>query len=218
MSSKQIFKNVGIYSYYSYDLDKSIAEHQKLVFDHFNMNLTQIKGSQNKSIEEKHKEHGDILTDIVRNTNHKYYLLFDVDTIPLNTNFIMKMSKEIYSDMLIGAMGCANHIDKNYVYAHPCCIAFSKDLYEDVGKPEFAFCENNDTAQLLTRLARKHRKCVKLWNITGCDEEIWEIKSLGIKFGWGTIYENCLYHQYHVSATEENKMSFIKKCEDILKA
>ncbi len=211
-------RNVGIYSFYLKTIPTAILEYQKLVFSKFDIDLTQVCGRDVKTGAEKHKEHGHLITDILKNTHHDYYLIFDVDTVPINKSFKSKIFEDLYSeDILVGAVGCANHIDKDYLYVHPCCMALSKKLYIECGSPNLTFDSNNDTAQILTRLAHKNNKIIKFWDVTDCDTELWDLRPLNKKFGYGTVYENCVYHQYNISSVEQNRIDFLNKCKCVLK-
>ena len=208
--------NIGIYSSYLKNIPIEVLECQKLVFSKFGMDLIQVCGRDVRTGPERHKEHGYVITDILKNTHHDYYLIFDVDAIPINKLFKSKIFEDLSPDTLVGAVGCANHIDKNHLYVHPCCMALSKKLYIECGSPDLTFDSNNDTAQILTRLSYKNNKTIKFWDVTGCDTEVWDLIPLNKKFGYGTVYENCLYHQYQISELKSNNKSFLNKCKKIL--
>lgn len=207
--------NFGIYSYKSKDLNPDISLFQRKVFTHFNLNINQIEGISFSEVD-KYREHGQYMMDIINTLDHEYFIFFDVDCIPLNILFLKQILSDIIdNNTLSGAIGCANHINKNDIYVHPCFFGFSKKLYEDCGRSDLKFFNYGDTGQKFTHDCRLYNKRCVFWDITRSDDDIWEISPLNKKFGHGTIFDNKIYHQFEIRDTSQ-QMNFINKCNNVI--
>jgi hypothetical protein len=204
--------NILFFSVHSDDLNPEIPKYQKLVFEKFNLEIFQ---SVFKTVEDNYRQHGRQIDHVLRTTKYDYYVIFDVDCVPLNVNFYKRLVDNIQKDILCGAIGCANHIDQNRLYVHPCFMGFSRNLYERCGSPDFEHSNipphYGDTGQLFSD------KCdlKYYWNVTSNDDDKWDLKPLNTKFGHGTIYENEIYHRFQIAEPIQQQY-FIDKCKSIL--
>lgn len=214
--------NVQIFSYVNKDLNPEIAKYQKLVFEKFNLKITQVFGDVIKKYDGEfdYEDHPNGLTNIIKNSNNDYLIFFDIDCIPLSYDFYPLLLKQIKDkNTLSGAIQCANHINKNKSYVSPAFCGFSRQLYLDCDSPSFntdrTLITGCDNMQRFTDICLKLNKNVIFWNVTDCENKKWDILSHNVKFGNGTVYENMIYHQFEIRF-EINHNQYINKCKQVL--
>ena len=207
--AKQIINNreFQIYSCYNLNVSKELVNAQKSVFNIFNMNLTQ---------ELTNLQHPEWLDKKINDLkNFDIIVFFDIDVIPLKPNLYNYILEQIGDDnSIIGIEQAANHLDPNFVYAGPACFAFSKKTYEKLKKPSFMHNYRADTAGEFTFSAKKYGVNVKFFNIISSLTNQWKCKSKF--FGFGTTYDDWIYHQFGSSLILSN-MQFINKTNQVLK-
>lgn len=208
-----MYKNVGLYSCYFKNIPIEIVNYQRYVFEKFNLYIQQDE--LNPSINEIEYSHGYYLNNIVNTTNKDYIIFFDIDCIPLKEDFYDIILEDMCKNILSGAIGCANHIDKNKTYIHPCFMGFSMNLYKECKYPDLSNSKIHDVAQNFTDVCNSMNKQIKYWEITDSGDEYWDLIPRNSKFGHGTIFENMIYHQYECRY-EKYQKSFVDKCKSIL--
>ena len=194
-----------IYSFAHINLPKIIVDQQFKVFDKFGLKINQIINDDT---------HGKNLENLIKNCKSDYIVIFDVDCIPLVKNIFDYINDDIQNYDLVGAIGCANHLNKNDIYVHPSFMFFKPQLYFDCGSPFLHEDHNNDVAQNFTRSCIKNNKKIKYWSNTNSNDYIWYLPN-NTKFGHGTVYEQKVYHQFEIRKQEQHD-SFIKKCKLVL--
>lgn len=216
--------NVGIYSFCTTDLNPDIALYQKKVFNKFNLKINQRIENPTCNL---HSQHGDVLNNIINNSENDYIIIFDIDCIPLSYNFYNKICKEISdNNTLSGARGSSGNGMRDYVHAG--FFGFSKKLYNECNNPQmqhFVGEYSGDTAQRFTDECLKLNKNIVYWDITYSSDKVFYIPSNKTYFGHGTIYENMIYHQFEITQNykfvniqtyKENQRIFIEKCKEII--
>ena len=205
--------NIGIYSFCTTDLNPDIAYCQRQVFENFNLKIEQyIETPSNDT----YKQHGECINKIIEQSKEDYLIIFDIDSIPLNKNFYNIIVNDIYDkNTLAGAVGCANHLNPDKVYVHPCFMAFHKKLYFDCDCPPLHAYGDCDVAQRFTDVCMFKNKKIKYWEVTDSYDRIWDLKTYNTKFGHGTIFKNLIYHQYEVRM-QNQQQQFIDKCKEVI--
>lgn len=194
-----------IYSFAHINLPKIIVDLQFQVFDKLGLQINQIINDNT---------HGKNLENIIKNCKSDYVVIFDVDCIPLVNNIFHYINDDIHHYDLVGAIGCANHLNKQDIYVHPSFMFFKPNLYFELECPYLCEDNNNDVAQNFTRTCIKNNKRIKYWNNTFSTDNLWSLPD-NSKFGHGTIYEGKIYHQFEIRKLEQHK-SFINKCNQVL--
>lgn len=194
-----------IYSFAHINLPKIIVDQQFKIFHKFGLKINQIINDDT---------HGKNLENLIKNCKSDYIVIFDVDCIPLVKNIFDYINDDIQNYDLVGAIGCANHLNKKDIYVHPSFMFFKPQLYFDCGSPFLHEDHNNDVAQNFTRSCIKNNKKIKYWSNTNSNDYIWDLPN-NTKFGHGTIYEQKVYHQFEIRKQEQHD-SFIKKCKLVL--
>lgn len=194
-----------IYSFAHINLPKPIVDLQFQVFDKFGLEINQIINDNT---------HGKNLENIIKNCKSDYVVIFDVDCIPLVKNIFDYINDDIHHYDLVGAIGCANHLNKQDIYVHPSFMFFKPNLYFELECPYLCEDNNNDVAQNFTRICIKNNKRIKYWNNTFSTDNLWSLPD-NSKFGHGTIYEGKIYHQFEIRKLQQHE-SFINKCNQVL--
>lgn len=205
-------RELKIFSCYEFNIPERVIQYQKKVFDLFNMEINQ---------DFTNKGHPDYLTDKIISEDFDIIIFFDIDCIPLKPNLYEYIVEQIQdNNSLIGVEQAANHIDNSYIFAGPACFAISKMAYEKLGRPSFKSSKLVDTAGELTISARSKGVNVKFFEISSCLEKKWKCGKKD--FGWGTTYEDKLYHQFEFGryyGRPEQKIfeyQFMNKCKEII--
>ncbi len=162
--------------------------------------------------------HGQSLDYILHNSDHQYYVFFENDSIPLKEDIIQIIFDKIKDNRTIfGQAQQSNHKMVNgtyqHVYAGPGCLAFSRKLWEDLGKPSLDHNERGDTAEELTWVAKE-----KGYNICFVyPSEVYD-KNVdldnGLKFGLGNVFGNLFYHSMQQSNPKSTEL-FLEKCKSL---
>ena len=218
---------------YSNNRNFEVLKWHKKIFNHFRfpINYFTFPAQQGMS-------HGMAVENFIRRTIHiaDYYLIFDMDCIPLIPNFIDLVYSKICDKItLYGGVSQSNHkkgLDGtfNHPYIALANMFFSKELYLKCGCPTLSdHLERSDNGEEFTYRCEELGFCVsQLWPkfVEGLTDE--ECKELnmdikykfsnvgnGMKFGFGTNYSNVLYHQFCAPAKRHVPM-FINKCKEVL--
>lgn len=197
--------NVQFYSYAHTTLPNEILIHQSLVFNKFGYKINQTVNDKN---------HSDNLENFIKTKNVDCIVIFDIDCIPITKHLLSYIQEDLIDNDLVGAIGCANHLNKNDIYVHSSFMFFRPQLYFDCGSPFLNEDHNNDIAQNFTRSCIKNNKKIKYWLNTHSNDYIWDLPN-NTKFGHGTVYEQKIYHQFEIRKQEQHD-NFIKKCQYIL--
>jgi len=207
--------NFKIFSVYDEKYEK-LAELQKQVFNKFNLEIHQRK-LLGKNYTENYNAHGRVLSEIISNEKQDLFIFFDVDCFPLKDSFLNTLIKKVEDGRtLSGAVGCANHIDKNNLYVHPCFIGITKEVFEKAGRPGLSVNDRNDTGQFLTKKCKENNLKIDYWLPTSCKREKWDLLPLNLKFGHGTVFEESIYHQFELAKDHRCLEEAINKCKEIL--
>lgn len=207
--------NYKIFSYYDENY-KEVAYYQQLVFNKFGLHVNQTC-QKDDGHETNYIYHGQYLEDVLNHESAELYIFFDIDCIPLSADFLDVLIEKVKDkNTLSGAVGCANHIDPNFLYIHPCFMGLTKEVYKKCGSPSLLKNNNNDVAQNLTRACIDNNINLHFWDVTGCDNDKWSLGKTGKRFGLGTYFDDIIFHQYEICKDLNNSTQFINKCKSIL--
>ena len=163
--------------------------------------------------------HGTSINNVIEECFDEFdvFIILDVDCIPISRRSFPFLLDNARAGYLVGCAQRANHIkNKGHIYISPFCMAFSKELYKQLGKPSFMNTSRGDTGEELTYRCEKKKKKTKFMWPTDVIEPLWDLKG-SIKFGIGTTYDRMFYHQF--GAREECKKyekEFIRRCKIVL--
>lgn len=198
--------NIGIYSCAQRNIAPEVLEYQQKVFNKFGLAIQQdiVECS-----------HGEYLTNVLINTTNDYVIFFDIDCVPLTAAFYNIIVSDMQQNVLSGAIGCANHLNPNEVYVHPCFMGISLQLYKECGSPDLYAYGDCDAGQRLTKKCVELQKPIKYWEVTDGGDGTWALLPRNQKFGHPTVFANMIYHQFEIRTGQQTEQ-FINKCKNIL--
>lgn len=207
-------RNVQAYACYMKNIPENVIKYQKMVFDHFGMELNQ---------ELTNLAYHDYWLDEKINSLSDFDVLifFDIDCIPLKHGLYEYIVDQIYdNNSIIGVEQVNQTRSPNFVYAAPACFGITKNVFNKMNKPSFRLTDNYDCGGEFSWVAPKYNVNVKLFEITSSLNRKW--KCLNKRYGNGTIYDDWLYHQFEVRYYDQGSFEkiysyqFIQKCKEIL--
>lgn len=226
-----------IVSIFMPNIDPAIVEAQSKVVEKYNkskiphlrvqfpMPSVDNQGAEIDTFMQANKERDELKFDNI--------ILLDIDCIPLNDKILDYVAQRASEGVIIGNATRSNHIENNqHVFAGGYFVAFSKQMYEDLGSPSFTATPRGDCAEELTWRARELSVPIELFMPTRFDapptrmsweknqEPYWRLADGMPVYGIGTTYGHdvlgeCTYHNWQIRMPG-NKDRFIKKCEEIL--
>ena len=160
-------------------------------------------------------DHSYGIDTFLRRDKHEVVVLLDIDCIPLNREILPQMIAKAREGILVGCVQRANHIENGqHLYAGPCGTAFSRELYDRIGRPSFAATERGDVGEELTYGCERLGIPVELLWPTHVVSPRWHLRD-GKMFGNGTTYANALYHAFEIGIGLTRQM-FLEKCREVL--
>ncbi len=150
---------------------------------------------------------------------HDYdaYVLLDIDCIPLNRQVLPWMIRTACAGVLVGCAQRANHLDNGgHIYAGPCGLAFSRALYEAIGRVSFYASDRGDVGEELTYRCENLGLPIRLLWPTHVVARKWDLRD-GLYFGHGTTYGGALFHAFEIGKHVTTEL-FLNKCREVLQA
>ncbi len=202
-----------IFSFYNSKVNPKVPKYQKAVFRHFGFHIKHI-------IDETFPTHGDFLNYICRNiTDTRYLVIFDIDCIPVNKDWLKNLMEDLREPRSIaGAAQTANHLrDAKNLYISPFFFGISTAYLKELNYPDMNMTEDMDAGQNLTEVIIKDCGKINYWWPTEIEKEEWYLHHPEHnKFGYGTTYNDGVYHAFLSRFDLSDR--FIKKCKSILPA
>jgi len=199
-------------SFYNSRINPEIVKYQKKVFDHFGIGLSQ----QEYPISATHAGAIDWwLGYRWIDYNYDHVAIFDIDCIPLHDDVLSSASEMVDKNILYGAVQKANHIPQSDVYCSPAFCCFSRRMYSAANMPSFSETANEDVGGHFTREMMFCRFGHHLLWPSHVENPMWNLTE-SRKFGYGTTYDNTVYHAFESRFNHESTSRFIAKCKEIL--
>lgn len=196
--------NINITSYCYENCPNEVMEYQKKVFDNFDINITQVKGSY---------RHSEYMNSVMENIQSDIYIFFDIDCIPIKKGLIEYILNILNDYGMVGIeQQCNANESVNHIYAGPACFAITRDFYEKLGEPSFSENRRSDVAEELTHIAEERGLTFQLFKLKLCINERWNLGEDRM-FGNGAIYDDFIYHEFTIM---ERIDEFITACKKIL--
>jgi hypothetical protein len=198
-----------IITFYNEIISQHVVDLQKKVFEKFRLEINQIKP-------ETWINHGTCIDNFLNEVTNEneVIVLFDIDSIPLN-DWIVPYAEKWCSENL-GIFSVAQKSPKltSTILAAPSFMVFSKKTYDYLGRPSFVETERSDCGGEMTYAAREKGLEVRLLYPTSSEIPAWHLDQY-YDFGYGTNYENKIYHSFE-SRFKKKDSYFINKCNEIL--
>jgi hypothetical protein len=199
--------NGGLFSLYWDNIDERIVRHQKQIFDHFQLPLKQhrIDGL----------DHGEWMDWVMSFHDMDVILFADIDCIPLNATIVVQSLEKAANGILLGATGCANHLDPSRAFAAPFWCAINRHQWVAANRPSAKASRMCDVAQNWTDAFALRGQKIELLPVTGCEQPKWNLPGKPLGFGIGTTYAGAVYHLFE-SRADQNIDRFIGRCAAVL--
>ena len=197
-------------TFYTKELSE-IAEYQKMVFDHFGIEIEQVLCEMPTDA-----DHGRAIDNWLKNNVWQQVAIFDVDCIPLHKHALDHAQNMISNQCdVFAAAQKANHLPNAQVYASPAFCCFNINTWVKSGMPSFIPTQWHDTGGFFhSEVTRAGFTTNLLWPID-VENPVWDLED-GKKFGHGTNYQNTVYHAFEGRKQHDSTSRFIDKCKEIL--
>ena len=195
--------DVGLVSFYMSNIPEEARDLQAKVFDKMGAAINQVlfTDTHAKAIDRY----------ISENLGFKYFVIFDIDAIPLEPTAI-KLLIGNAQNCLVGTAHEASHVTPKYPFAGPECICFSTELFSKLGCPSFQQTKRGDVGAELTLIAQEKGLDVSLIWPSHVAVPKWKLGA-DMFTGAGTTYEDLIYHNYEARYSTKR---FVAKCKEIL--
>jgi hypothetical protein len=196
-------------SFYMENIPAEVVRSQAAVLRSFaspDVTLTQILTS---------RTHAEALDDFMEGEAHGLVVFLDIDCVPLNAGAIPTLVARAAEGSLAGCVQRANHIgNRCHLYIGPFCMALTRRLWEELGRPSFQPTERGDAGEELTyRCEELGRPLHMLWP-SAVETPLWEL-SEGRQFGLHTEYDAAFLHTFCIR-DPKNQRRFVERCRGIL--
>ena len=163
--------------------------------------------------------HGLWMDNIMMSSMAEVKLFLDIDCVPTNKEIVDKaISYALNNKSMVGTAQVSNHIAPySHIYAAPCFLAISRDIWDDMGRPSFSENETCDVAENVSYAAEIYKVKYKTLYPTHYFKEpeggAWPLHTYG-KYGIGTHFEGGVFHLYQ-GRMPDNAMLFYNVCKGI---
>lgn len=196
-------------TFYMSNIDQSVIDAQKRVFDHFGMELEQIKTTLT---------HGEAIDHYLNNNEWDEIAIFDIDCIPLHKDVLknaedrMQLKDTRYA--MYGAAQKANHIPNSNLYVSPAFCCLTKELWRGWPNNTFVDIPGHDVGGFFTENVLRGGYISMIFP-SHVEVPMWDLRP-GEKFGLGTTYGTEVYHAFLSRQGKESAKRFINKCKEVI--
>jgi hypothetical protein len=219
-----------IVSFYQNDLPKEIVTLQKRVFDFFDLDIEQIEWNIFE-----HTHTGAIENYLIKNENYDFISLFDVDCIPITSNWKSKTIKILEDENTVYGNAQASNVFRD-INPHPSppfinggvfnisYKVWRESNYKQIGvhkyvNPDGHLIESDGYEALTRELEKQGRNVVLAYPIFSTGDNTWiyggEYGYPKFGYGNGVTYESDTFHNFQIRLADK-RVHFLKKCKSIL--
>lgn len=205
-------RRVAVISIFMENVPLSVPSYQRRVVEHFfghRVDLYQIFTSLT---------HGEQIDRILHRLVYEYYLILDIDAIPLCGEVLEWLCSS--NNEIRGNMQRSNHLGSSELYVAPSFMCFSRGIFEQCDFPSFEATSECDVGEWFCRVARSRGFQLsflspissigaKQWPLLSNEKEV----GIGTTFGWHG--KPMSFHNYEIRK-KKNQAIFIRKCKEIL--
>lgn len=193
-------------SFHNGNVSGDLVRAQKSVFDHFGY-TDHLQIHTNLS-------HGEAIDEWLNTRHWDEVAIFDIDCIPLSKKALLNIDLWQLNHTLYGIEQSANHLSNESYIGAP-CISFTRNIWEQMGRPSFRETSTEDVAGYVTRKAKEYGIRIVKIKPTHCEEPKWMLPD-GTAFGLGTTYEGQIYHAFESRFQHGSTSRFIEKCKEVV--
>jgi hypothetical protein len=159
--------------------------------------------------------HGSAIDDFLSRSRGNLIVLLDIDCVPLNVEALPNLAARAASGALVGCVQRANHIQNGaHLYAGPFCMAFTRRLWEDLGRPSFQPTARGDVGEEFTYRCESGGRVVDMLWPSFMEAAHWDLTD-GRRFGPNTEYDGLFLHAFGVR-DPANQIRFVERCREIV--
>jgi hypothetical protein len=151
-------------------------------------------------------------------------IVLDVDCIPLHDKAFEYMLIKANEGTLIGNIQRSNHIENNqHVFVAPSAMAFTYEMYKNMGSPSFMETARGDVAEELTYISESKGIPLEFfmpvrYDASPAECEFWPLADGMPVYGIGTTFAakdgpEVFWHNFQIRFNQER---FVQKCKSIL--
>jgi hypothetical protein len=163
------------------------------------------------------RSHGSAIDDFLARSDHDLVVLLDIDCVPLHAHSLPNLAARAARGAVAGCVQRANHIQNDaHLYVGPFCMAFTKRLWEDLGRPSFEPTARGDVGEEFTYRCEMSGRAVDLLWPSFVETPHWDLTD-GRRFGQNTEYDGLFLHAFGIR-DRANQGRFVQRCRDIVGA
>src|SRR5262249_2573264 len=157
------------------------------------------------------RTHAESLTSFMESTDAEVVVLLDIDCVPLHATAIPDLVARAARGELAGCVQRANHIENGgHLYGGPFCMALSKKLWVELGRPSFQPTRRGDVGEEITYRAEARGTPIHMLWPSEVEDPVWELTP-GVRFGYNTVYGASFLHTFEARRADSSR-SFVARC------
>jgi hypothetical protein len=161
--------------------------------------------------------HGAAIDDFLARAQGDLIVLLDIDCVPLSARALPNLAARAASGALVGCVQRANHIQNGaHLYAGAFCMAFTRRLWEDVGRPSFQPTARGDVGEEFTYRCESWGRVVDMLWPSSMEAAHWDLTD-GRRFGPNTEYDKLFLQAFGIR-DPANQTRFVERCREIVGA
>jgi hypothetical protein len=201
--------SVAVVSFYMANIPAEVRDAQRAVLEKFRaagVEYVQVRTEMS---------HADALTSFMADTEADVVLFLDIDCVPLHAEAIPDLVARAARGELAGCVQRANHIENGgHLYVGPFCMALSKRLWVELGRPSFRPTERGDVGEEVAYRAEAASTPIHMLWPSEVEEPAWELTP-GVRFGYNTVYGGSFLHTFEVRHAGRARQ-FVERCRSIV--
>jgi hypothetical protein len=163
------------------------------------------------------RSHAGAMDEFMQTSRHDLVVFLDIDCIPLNAAAIPSLADHARRGALAGCAQRANHLaNDGHLYVGPFCMALSRPVWEQLGRPSFAPTARGDVGEELTFRCEAMGLPVHMLLPSSVEEPVWALTD-GARFGPNTEYAGAFLHSFSIRDPARQR-SFAARCGALLAA
>jgi hypothetical protein len=198
-----------VVSFYMDNVAADVVQHQRAVLEKFippDFSLVQKLTAGT---------HAAALDDFVRETAYDLIVVLDIDCVPLSASSIPTLAAHAARGVLAGCVQRANHIDnRGHLYVGAFCMAFTRELWEKLGRPSFQPTNRGDVGEELTYRCEAIQQPIHMIWPSSVEVPLWDLTDRQ-KFGLNTEYDGAFLHAFGIRDSA-NQRKFVGRCRNII--
>jgi hypothetical protein len=195
------------HTFYTKNLPEQLIIDHKKVCNHIGIDVTYHIQDAIDDYDTLYTAHGKFMTSVMEQKEIACFL--DIDCLPHNKELIEKAYNwAVENKSFVGNAQNISHTSmRNHIYAAASFLIVTKDAWNNLGNPDFAWFMQNgvqiDTAQLLTLRADQIGMPYQLMYPVGYDgPEEYKLSGYGM-YGTGTLYP-ATWHYFRISKFKDS--------------